>query len=177
MNNLETLRLGCAGACKCTNIIDFVSNLTQVVHLSIEWPLRYQNMSCRSLPSDVESGILNAVKGLKQLKTLRLVHICRNVDGALDIIGANLKHLEEFHLIGYRHLYQQTLFDYLKRAHELRSLYLLNSRINLSKNIYREIVRIIESRQTKLPMDVYISDSQTAHFLSSPYVKVFKVPS
>lgn len=169
--------MGFAGACKCTKIVDFIKNLKEISRLSIQSPLRYQNISCRPISAEIEENLVDAIKNLKQLKELRLVYSCRTQINVLEIIGTHLKYLEELHLNGYQHLFQQKLFDYLEKARYLRVLNIKNTKINLSLGIYREIVRIVANRTNDLPLTIHMTGTGLNHFIDSPFVKVFRVPS
>lgn len=174
LKNLDVLKVGISGACKCTNIVDFISKLNEITKLSIEAPLRYHNIPCRQVPIEIESCLIDGLKQLKQLKELRLVNTCRTQADVLEVLGDNLKQLEELHIIGYRSLYQQKLLNYLKKAPELRVLNITNSKINLSVNIYNEIVRIIKNRGNDVPLTIYMTSLESGNMLLSPFVKVFR---
>lgn len=155
LKHLHTLKIGCAGACRCTNITFFVSKLTHIINLAIESPLRYNNVPCRPCSNDLSENLGIIIANLSQLRALRLAHVCKKQQNLLELIAQKMPRLQELHLIGYRLLYQQKLLDFLQVANELCVLNFSGTKFTFSVNLFAEINQIIQQRNT-IPLSIYL---------------------
>lgn len=155
LRNLNTLKIGCAGACSCTNITYFVAKLTHIVNLAIESPLRYNNVACRPCSSELNENLGIIIANLSQLRGLRLAHVCKKEQNLLELIAQKMPLLQELHLIGYRLLYQQKLLDFLHVANELGVLNFSGTKFTFTVSLFDGISRIIQQRNT-IPLVIYL---------------------
>lgn len=155
LKNLNTLKIGCAGACSCTNITFFVAKLTHIENLAIESPLRYNNVACRPCSTELNENLGIIIANLSQLRALRLAHVCKKDRNLLELIAQKMPLLQELHLIGYRLLYQQKLLDFLQVANELCVLNFSGTKFTFTVCLFNEINHIIQQRNT-IPLAIYL---------------------
>lgn len=155
LTNLSTLKIGCAGACSCTNITFFVAKLTHIDNLAIESPLRYNNVACRPCSTELNENLGIIIANLNQLRGLRLAHVCKKERNLLELIAQKMPLLQELHLIGYRLLYQQKLLDFLQVANELSVLNFSGTKFTFTVSLFNEINRVIQHRNTT-PLAIYL---------------------
>lgn len=166
LDNLNTLKIGCAGACTCTNVTFFVTKLTHIVNLAIESPLRYNNVACRPCSAELNENLGIIIANLSQLKGLRLAHVCKREQNLLELIAQKMPLLQELHLIGYRLMYQQKLLDFLYVANELCVLNFSGTKFTFTVNLFIEINQIIQQRNTT-PLAIYLESGVYEPLVSS----------
>lgn len=155
LKKLTTLKIGCAGACSCTNITFFVAKLTHIVNLAIESPLRYNNIACRPSSTELNENLGIIIANLSQLRGLRLAQLCKRERNLLELIAQKMPQLQELHLIGYRLLYQQKLLDFLQVTNELSVLNFSGTKFTFTVSLFNEINQIIQQRNT-MPLAIYL---------------------
>lgn len=155
LKHLDTLKIGCAGACNCTNIPFFVAKLTHIVNLAIESPLRYNNIVCRPCSNELSESLGIIIANLCQLRALRLTYVCKKEQNLLELIAQKMPLLQELHLIGYRLLYQQKLLDFLQVANELCVLNFSGTKFTFTVSLFNDIHRVIQQRNT-FPLAIYL---------------------
>lgn len=163
LKHLNTLKIGCAGACSCTNITFFVAKLTHIVNLAIESPLHYNNVPCRPCSTELNENLGIIIANLNQLRGLRLAHVCKKERNLLELIAQKMPSLQELHLIGYRLLYQQKLLDFLQVANELCILNFSGTKFTFNVSLFNEINQIIQQRNShnnndlaSFPLAIYL---------------------
>lgn len=154
LKHLVTLKIGCAGACSCANIAGFVAKLTRIIDLTIESPLQYNNVPCRTSSKEVNESLGIHIAKLSQLKALRLVHVCKEEQNLLESI-AQIPEMQEIHLNGYRVMHQQKLLDLVERGKHLTVLNFHGTKFKFTVDLFEEISDIIQKRNAG-PLTIYL---------------------
>lgn len=140
LSNLENLSIGIAGACACNDFYGCLQKLGHLKKLAIESPVIFAGHQCLPCGKILNNHLPRIFSYLPHLIGLRIVHINKDNEDLLDQIGAELKQIQELHLIGYRKMNGDKLIGTLRKWRTLEVLNIQQTKFHFSGALYSELV-------------------------------------